>query len=133
MITVRKYEEGDWQQITTPVEPFLPTDMPDMGDDSIKLTGVENGRVIGCGGVIFAGDEAILWLKLAAGTSIVSARVVKEIYSILKSSITDKIMTTYVLQDFAKGEKLASFLDMKQEPVTTTYDGRVYNKYVEVN
>jgi len=135
---VRKYQKGDWSGITDAIEPFVPsraaTDFFDQTDHSICVTGVEDGKIAACGGLIYSGEEYVVWLKTnkAWKGSYSLARSIIETYHLMKEVVGDMAICTYVLNDFCKGEKLAKLIGLKKTDEIGTYNGNTYIKYATV-
>ncbi len=140
MITLKKYETEDWVKIGDAVEPFSPLMPPEnfvkMTKHSVAVTGIENGNVMACGGVTYVNDkEGIVWVKISKKCLTQPykwARSIRETFRIIMDSIGDLKISTYVLRDFCKGERLARLIGLKKTDETEEYNGNIYNKYTVI-
>jgi len=139
MITLRKYEDEDWEKITDATEPLAPLDMPDdfknISERSVAVTGEENGKVMACGGITFVGnDEGVVWVKVSdkcKKKAYTWSRTIIESFRLMKDSIKGMKITAYVKKDFCKGIKLAELIGLENTG-TAEHDGRLYYTYSTV-
>lgn len=140
MITIRAYKDSDWKEITDAVEPFsplLPSDsFMDISKRSVAVTGVEDGEIMACGGITFTGnDEGMVWVKVSTkcGRSGYSwARTIKEVFTAMMDSVAELQVSTYVVENFCKGDKLAKMIGLKKTGEKEKYKGNFYYKYTAV-
>jgi hypothetical protein len=136
MITLRLYETGDWLKIRNPVEPFTSFGEFDEIMRGIAVTATENDTVMACGGIVFCNDyEGNVWVKMSAECAkrpFMWTRTVKETFDIMVKSIGDLKISTYILDNFCKGERLAKLINLKRSGETEEYNGNTYNKYLMV-
>ncbi len=139
MITLRKYNIEDWAKIDDAIEPFTPP-MPmekflEMTENGIAITGVEKGSVMACGGIMYLNDtNGMVWLKISKECLIQSfgwARTICETFRLMKKSVGDLKISTYVLSDFCKGEKLARLIGLRKTEETEEYNGNTYHKFAQ--
>jgi len=139
MIALRKYKIEDWSEIRDAAEPFMPPmpakDFFEMSKRGIAVTATENGHTMACGGIIYADDEGIVWLKMSEKCfehSYRWARTVKETFGLMKEAVGDLRISTYILDNFCKGEKMARWIGLKRTDETGEYNGNAYHKYTAV-
>jgi len=140
MIILREYKADDWAKIDDAVEPFMPL-MPvreflEMAKRGLAITGVEDGNVMACGGVTYMNDkEGIVWVKVSKKClkqSFRWARTIRETFNLMIESAGELKITTYVLDNFCRGEKLARLIGLKRTDETEEYNGNTYHKYTVV-
>ncbi len=115
MIELRKYKDSDWQEITDAVEPFSPLLPNDtflhISDRSVAITGVEDGKVMACGGITFtSNDTGLVWVKVSEKCKRAAytwARTIRETFTIMMASIEDLKVSTYVVKGFCNSGHLA--------------------------
>lgn len=133
----RLYKDSDWVAITDAVEPFsllLPNDsFSDISQRSVAVTGVEDGKIMACGGITFISDtEGLVWVKVSTKcrkAAYMWARSIRETFFVMLDSIGDIKISTYVLKDFCKGDKLAKMIGLKNTGKFQEYKGNIYYKY----
>lgn len=132
MITLRLYESPDWDKID-PLEPFMvPMDSKSFCN-GLGVTVVENGRVLGSGGIVFVDDETgMAWMRLDKniGSHIRMARLAMGVWETMLQIAGDMKVVAYVLNCFERGERLASFLGLKRNCQQVEHNGNTYNRYV---
>lgn len=143
MITVRLYENGDWAKIEDAAEPFMPIASNEEFDAiaarGIAATAIRNEtETVACGGVTLMSDgEGFVWLKMIGGKvkdPIETARLLKDIFEIMVETMEKVNISTYILDGFRKGERLARFIGMKKNCDFVFFRNHTYNKYtVQVN
>lgn len=138
MITLRAYKVEDWSMITDSVEPFSPL-MPteeflDMVKNGVAVTGIENDVVMACGGITYTSEDAgIVWVKVSEKCQGYGwARTIRETFRIMMEIIGSLRISTYILNGFFKGEKLAKLIGLEKTSETEKYKGNIYNKYTAV-
>ena len=140
MITLRPYKDEDWKAITDAVEPFsplLPGDsFADIAKRSVAVTGMEDGEIMACGGITFtSNDEGMVWVKVSTKckrSGYTWARTIKEVFNAMMDSVAELQISTYVLSDFCKGDKLARMIGLKKTSEKEEYKGNKYYKYTAV-
>jgi hypothetical protein len=137
MITLRKYEPEDWSKIDDAIEPFMPIALRDGANErGLVVTAVEDGRIMACGGIAYVNNEqGVVWVKVSKECLMRPyrwARTIRETFRLMKESVDDLRISTYVLSDFCKGEKLAKLIGMKRTNKTEEYNGNTYNKYMVI-
>lgn len=140
MITSRKFEPEDWEMIDDAIEPFshmdIGRDFSEIMKRSIALTCTEKGSVMACGGVTYiSDDDGIIWLKVSGkcrNNRYFWARTILETFRIIKYSVGDLKLSTYILDKFCKGEKLANLIGLKRTDEFEEYNGNVYYRYTAV-
>ncbi|KKN75855.1 hypothetical protein LCGC14_0375630 [marine sediment metagenome] len=99
----------------------------------IAVTAVEKGRTMACGGVSFVDEkEGMVWVKMSKDCSqrpFMWARTVKEAFNLMVTSVGNVRISTYILDKFCKGEKLAKLINLKRTNEKEKYNGNIYNKY----
>lgn len=137
MIIFRKYKSEDWSKIDDAVEPFMFTESLDEFNKAVRrgvaVTAVEDDVIMSCGGVAYVNDkEGIVWVKVSRkclNHSYKWARTIRETFKIMMNAIGSMIVTTYILEKFCKGEKLARLIGMKRDGETYEFNGNKYNRY----
>jgi len=135
MITLKEYEPEDWSAITDAVEPFSPLtptkEFLEMTKNSVAVTAIENGNVMACGGITYTSDETgIVWVKVSRKCQGYRwARSIRETFRIMMDSIGDLRISTYVIRDFCKGDKLARLIGLQKTDEYEEYNGNIYYKY----
>lgn len=141
MIILKEYETEDWVKIDDAIEPFSPL-MPTKSflemtkKNSLAITGIEDGNVMACGGISYIGEgEGIIWVKMSKKClkqAFRWARSIKETFEIMKESLGSMTITTYILEEFCKGEKMARMIGMKKIGIPCKFNDKMYNKYAVV-
>lgn len=137
MITLRYYKDSDWPEINDAVEPFSPLLPNDsflhISERSVALTGLEKGKVMACGGITFINnEEGLVWVKVSKKCNrkaFTWARTIRETFAIMMDSIEDLKVSTYVVRDFCKGDKLARMIGLKRTGETVEHNGNIYYRY----
>ena len=139
MITLKEYETEDWVKIDDAVEPFSPL-MPTKNflemtkKNSVAITGIEDGNIMVCGGISYTNDDkGIVWVKVSKKClkqSFRWARSIRETFKTMMDSVGDLEISTYILDNFCKGERLARLIGLKRSGEAEKYNGKIYNKYV---
>jgi len=140
MITLRPYKDSDWKAITDAVEPFsplLPSDsFMDISKRSVAVTGVEDGEIMACGGITFTtNEEGLVWVKVSTKcgqNGYTWARAIREVFTALMDSIAELQVSTYVVDNFCKGDRLAKMIGLKNTGKFQEYKGNKYYKYTAV-
>ena len=134
MIEMRLYEDSDWLEIKDAVEPFsplLPNDS--VSKRSLAVTAIEGGEIMACGGITFISDtEGLVWVKVSEKCKRSAyrwARTIRETFTAMIESIGDIDVSTYVVKDFCKGDKLARMIGLKNTGTFREYKGNKYYKY----
>lgn len=139
MITYRKYTTNDWMKIDDAVEPFATPastmKFVNVTKRGVSITAVEDDCVKACGGISFMNDtEGVAWLRISKKCKdhpIKWAREIKEVFGLMVKSVNLEV-STYILSDFCKGEKIAKLIGMKQTKETEKYNDNIYTKYMAV-
>ncbi len=140
MIILKEYKPEDWTKISDAVEPFMflksLEEFNKKTKRGIAVTATENGEIMACGGITYTSDtEGAVWVKVSRKCFKQSyrwARSIRETFRIMMDSIGSMTVTTYILNDFCKGERLAGLIGMKRTDDTEEFNGNVYNKYMVV-
>lgn len=140
MITLKEYEVEDWAEIDDAIEPFSPPMAEEyfleITKRGVAITAVEDGAILACGGIVYANDkEGIVWLKLSKKClkqSFRWARTIRETFNLMMKSVGNLKISTYILDNFCKGEKLARLIGLKRIDETKEYNGNIYYKYTAV-
>lgn len=139
MIKVRIYEKGDWNKVKGSVEPFMPiytsSEFDVIASRGVAVTATEEGEAIACGGVTFMGASGFVWLKMnnsKVRKPIETALLMRDIFKLMVESVGDVEVSTYILDGFRKGERLARFIGMEKNCEFVTFRNRIYNKYTVV-
>ena len=105
----------------------------DIAKKGIAVTAIDSGRTMACGGVAFTSEsEGIVWCKMSkdcAKRPFMWARIIKETFDIMVKSVGKVGISTYILDNFCKGEKIARLINLKRSGETEEYNGNTYNKY----
>lgn len=137
MILLKEYDINDWIEIDDAVEPFSPPRPPEnfaeMTKNSIAVTGIEDGNVMACGGITYtSSDEAVIWVKVSRKClkhPYKWAKSIRDAFKIIRESIGDIKLYTYVLDNFCKGEKMARLIGLIKSDQMEKYKGRTYYKW----
>ncbi len=135
MITVREYKIEDFAEIDYAVEPFTPPipieDFLEMTKRGLAVTSIENNNIMGCGGIAYINKkQGIVWLKISRKwTGFGAARTIVETFRLMKEAMGDLEISTYILENFCKGEKLARLIGLKKTGEMEEYNGNIYDKY----
>ncbi len=137
---LRKYKDEDWAMIKDAVEPFSPLLPSDaflhIADRSVAVTGTEGDMVMACGGITFLNNsEGLVWVKVSKQcrkSAYKWARTIRETFRVMMESIEDLEVSTYVVNGFCKGDKLARMIGLKKTGRTEMYKGNLYYKYTAV-
>ena len=134
MIIFKLYKNGDALKITDPVEPFASLgQFDDIAKRGIAVTAMEDEKIMACGGISFVNkDEGMAWVKISENCAIkpfMWARTIKEAFSLMVESVGNVKISTYILDKFCKGEKLAKLINLKRTDEQEEYNGDIYNKY----
>lgn len=140
MITLKEYEDADWTKIDDAIEPFMPfrtlKEFNDIVRRGISVTAIEDGNVMACGGIAYVNEnEGIIWVKVSKKCIKKSyrwARSMLETFRLMKESLGGMTITTYILEEFCRGERMAKFIGMKKTGVSTKFKDKMYNKYAVV-
>jgi len=140
MINIELYQKGDWDKIETPVEPFVPEfgdgEFDKLAEHGIAVTATDEDGVFACGGVTLLNDESgTVWVKIRntpAISPISMARCVREVFDIMVNSVGGCDISTYVLDGFTKGEKLARFIGMEKNCKSVEFNNHKYNRFTMV-
>jgi hypothetical protein len=131
-----EFKESHWSEIADPIEPFSPDmqteDFFKMVKNGVSITGMEDGKVMACGGVSFIDDEnGMAWLK-ASQTCLLKplkwARRFKDVFRVMREAM-DVEVATYVLSGFCQGDRVARLIGMKSTGEETEQNGNTYIKY----
>lgn len=131
---MRLYKDSDWSEIKDAVEPFSPL-LPNLkvGKRSVAVTAIEDNKIMACGGITFISDtEGLIWIKVSKKCRKAAykwARTIRETYTAMMDSIGDIEISTYIVKDFCKGDKLARMIGLKRTGESQEYKGNIYYKY----
>lgn len=131
---MRLYKDSDWSEIKDAVEPFSSL-LPNLqvGKRSVAVTAIENDKIMGCGGITFISDtEGLVWVKVSKKCRKAAyrwARTIRETYTAMVDSIGEIKISTYIVKDFCKGDKLARMIGLKNTGKFQKYKGKIYYKY----
>lgn len=138
MITLKEFEIKDWSEIKDAVEPFVPLeptkDFLEISDRSIAVTAIENNNVMACGGITYLNNkEGITWMKISKKCKgYYWARTIREAFSLMREAVGNLVISTYILRDFCKGDKLAKLIGLKRTIETKQHNGNTYYKYMVI-
>lgn len=131
---MRLYKDSDWLEIKDAVEPFSPL-LPNLqvGKRSVAVTAIEDDKIMACGGITFISDtEGLIWVKVSKEcrkAAYMWARTARETYTAMVDSIGEIKISTYIVKDFCKGDKLARMIGLKKTGESQEYKGNIYYKY----
>ena len=139
MITYRKYTTDDWMKINDAVEPFATLvstkSFVDITKCGVSITAIEDDSIKACGGISYMNDkQGVAWLRISKECKdhpIKWAREIKAVFGLMVKAVGIEV-STYILSDFCKGEKIAKLIGMIKTEETEEYDGNIYNKYMVV-
>lgn len=141
MITLKEYEVEDWVSIDDAVEPFSPMMPPDgflemTRKNGVAVTAIEDEKTMACGGVVYVGKgESVVWVKVSKKCleqPFKWARTILETFRIIKETLHPMTVTSYIMEEFCKGERVARMIGMKKTGVPYDLNGKKYNKYAVV-
>ena len=125
----------DLALIKDAVEPFEPTES-DFLERGILITAEDDGVIMACGGIVIESDtEGTIWCKVSKECSRKSfawARTMREAFSIMKKSVGNLRISTYILDGFCKGDRLAKLIGLERSNETKIHNGNTYIKYMAV-
>ncbi len=118
------------------VEPFSPkqsmSDMLAYTKNGVGVTGVEDGKVMACGGIAYMSDtEGTIWLKVSRKcleNRYSWARTIREVFSDMEDYVNLTI-STYILNGFCQGEKMARMIGLSKTDETEVNNGNLYYRY----
>ena len=132
-IYIRRFRKGDMDAIDANETGMdFSEEIKDMIEHSgLAVTGVRNGKVVGCGGVHPDGEHGTLWLRVSKDCrrfGIEAARCIKKVLGIFESEFKFRQLNAYVRCNFP-----ASINMMKKLGYTQTRSGEwnVYSKRVQ--
>jgi len=136
MIKLREYNVKDWSQIEDAIEPFIPPvpaeDFLEMTKRGVAVTGIENDKIMACGGISYMDDEnGIAWAKVSKKclrNSSAWAAVILETFTMMSDSVNLKV-STYVLDNFCRGERLAKLIGLQKTDESKEHNGNLYHKF----
>lgn len=137
MIMLKKYKTEDWTKIDDAVEPFMFREPLDDFNEAIQrgiaVTAIEDDEIMACGGVAYVNkEEGVVWVKVSKKCfkqSFRWARTIREVFSLISESLGRMTITTYILEEFCKGERLAKMIGMEKVDGNYEFDNRIYNKF----
>ena len=111
-------------------------DFLDFTERGIAVTETVDGNVMACGGITYVNDnEGMVWFKMSKkclGHRYRWARSILETFKIMMDSIGDMKISTYVLRDFCKGERVARMIGLEKTDETEEYNGNIYHRYTVI-
>jgi len=141
-VYVRPFRKSDLSAFE-PLEPLMPYERFDselaqaIEDSDLSVTGVRDGRVIGCGGVHPLGSgQGELWLRLSKSClkhRLSTLRWLKEGLKIIEEVFPFSQLNAAIRCDFKQGAKLIKFLGFQQTEIKM-YEGRrwfIFSKLVK--
>lgn len=137
MINLREYRIEDWARITDAVEPFSPNRPAQefllATERGVAITGEDDGIVMACGGIIYNGNsKGAVWLKVnkkCLGQPLRWGRAFRETFRLMKEVVGDMEISTYVLKDFCRGERMARLIRLRNTKETVEYNDNIYIKW----
>ncbi len=138
MIELQEYKTKDYYAIEDAVEPLTPMveGFLETAKRGVSATAVENGAVMAVGGVFYTSDtEGVTWLKISSKCllrPLAWGRAIRETFRLMAESVGDIKISTYILADFCKGEKVARLIGLKKTDQSEEYNGKIYNLYTVI-
>jgi len=137
MILFRKFERKDWDAITDPVEVGFKGCIEDFFaslKNGVSVTAVEDGNVVGVGGIVLYGDNCgEAWIKLSrsavAKKTFRTLERIKTAFAIFGRSFGPLRLTSHVLEGFRAAERLVKFLGFEKTKESEMFNDRKYNLY----
>ena len=80
-------------------------------------------------------NTGLVWVKVSTKCKRAAytwARTIRETFIIMMESIENMKVSTYVVQNFCKGDRLARMIGLKKTGETEEYQGNTYYKYTAV-
>jgi len=142
-IYIRPFRVNDFKAFE-PIEPLTKAEIKDsefaqaIEDSGLAVTGVRDGKIIGCGGVHPTDNEDIgeLWLRLSADClkhKLDTLRWLKDGLKIIEEIYPFKQLNASIKCCFEKSTKLIEYLGFKRVQ-EVTYEGKkwaIYSKRVQ--
>lgn len=98
----------------------------------IGVTGVEDGEVMACGGIVYESDtEGTIWLKVSKkclGNRFGWARTIRDVFDLMADCV-DLRISSFVLNGFCQGEKMAKLIGLKKTDETREHNGNLYYRF----
>lgn len=135
MVYVRPFRVEDLTAFE-PIEKILTEFEPEFAqaieDSGLSVTGVRNGKVIGCGGCHpITEDLGEIWLRLSEDCKkhrLDTIRWLRDGFAIIEESFPFRQINATIKCGFAQSIKLAKFVGFVQTQ-TVTQDGQKWNIY----
>lgn len=136
MIQLRYYKEGDYESIQAVEPELVKGDFSEIIDKGVYFTAVDDDKPIGCGGIIFTGeDSGEVWLTLSESfvkKPVLFIRILEAGYALLKDSLEIKKITAKVNAKFNKGCRLIrhfGFNKVREETINGVQYG-IYERWL---
>ncbi|MHC4635811.1 MAG: hypothetical protein ACYSYU_11480, partial [Planctomycetota bacterium] len=118
-----------------PIEESLHEFSPDFAqaieDSNLSVTGIRDGKVIGCGGVHPVGEQCEIWLRLSKNCckhKLDTLRWLRDGLKVIEETFGFRQINATIRYNFIQSIKLALFLGFVQTQ-TRTIDGQKWNIY----
>lgn len=133
-ISIRMYEDGDYESITDCVEPMSHLGSFDaIRDRGVYFTATGDGKPIGCGGIVLIDDdEGEIWLRLSKTICkypVILVRILKSAKEILDKTFGFKRLVAKVQDDFEPGKRVVRFFGFDKTDKTETICDVQYRVY----
>jgi hypothetical protein len=139
MIAVELFKQQDWHDVESFTEPFLREVQDDkffeeLGN-GVALTAKKNGKVMACGGIMYAPDgEGVTWLKASREclkSPVTWTRTFRDGFRMMQG-VMDVKAVCYVLKGFCEGGRVARLIGMKTTGEEVEQNGKTFIKYMAV-
>lgn len=140
-VYIRAFKKEDlatFEPIEQITSEFSPEFAQAIEDSNLSVTGVREGKVIGCGGVHPVDEEqGEIWLRLSEDCckhKLDTIRWLRDGFKIIEETFGFKQINATIKCGFAQSIKLAKFVGFKQTQ-TRTYEGQkwlIFSKLVKV-
>ena len=122
-VFVRPFKASDLGAFV-PIEPLSTDEIKDpelakaIEDSKLAVTGIKDGRIVGCGGVHPVDDvHGELWLRLSKDClkhKLDTLRWLKSGFKIIEETFPFRQLNAVIRCDYERGKKLAEWLGLKQ-------------------
>lgn len=134
-VYIRPFKKEDLETFE-PIEQIISEFSPELAqaieDSGLSVTGVREGKVIGCGGIQPVDEEqGEIWLRLSEDCKkhkLDTIRWLRDGFKIIEETFGFKQINATIKCGFAQSIKLAKFVGFKQTQ-TITHEGQKWNIY----
>jgi len=136
MVTIRPFKKEDlcFEPIEPDITPFTDEFVEAIEQSGLAVTGMRNGKVVGCGGVHPDGPQAELWLRLSkevVNFPRTAMRIVLEAERIIEKTYGFEKLFAVIRSDFCESEKIVKRLGFEAAE-EKAQNGRMWKIYSKV-